>query len=74
MTLLHLGASGWRAALSAREDAYTYLRERLAQVAAEQGARRLPRELRRPMPRADAARGWQASACWIRRTTRFRSR
>ena len=38
MTLLHLGADGWRAALRAREDVFPYLRERLAAVAEEHGA------------------------------------
>ncbi len=37
MTLLYLGADGWRAALCSREEAYPYLRDRLAQVAAEHG-------------------------------------
>jgi O-phospho-L-seryl-tRNASec:L-selenocysteinyl-tRNA synthase len=39
MTLLHLGADGWRAALRAREEVYPYLRQRMCEVAAEQGAR-----------------------------------
>ena len=38
MTLLHLGAAGWRDALRAREDVYPYLRDRLRDVAAEHGA------------------------------------
>ena len=38
MTLLHLGADGWRRALQTREDMYVYLRERLTEVAAEHGA------------------------------------
>jgi hypothetical protein len=44
MTLLHLGADGWRAALREREEVFPYLRERLAEVAAEHGARRVHAE------------------------------
>ena len=40
MTLLHLGASGWRAALGEREELYGYLRDRMAEIAAEHGAER----------------------------------
>ena len=40
MTLLHLGSEGWLAALRAREAGYSYLRQRLAEVAAEHGAAR----------------------------------
>ena len=38
MTLLHMGAAGWRDTLRAREASYVYLRERLCEVAAEHGA------------------------------------
>lgn len=38
ITLLSLGASGWRSALAEREALFGYLKERLSLVATENGA------------------------------------
>ena len=74
MTLLHMGAEGWRDALRAREDVFPYLRDRLREVAAEHGACVLARRLRVLERAAPDACPTQASACWTRPTTRYRSR
>ena len=60
MTLLHMGAVGWRETLRAREEAYAYLRERLCEVAAEQGAFALLRGSPRVL--AHCLRCYQGSA------------
>ena len=57
MTLLHMGASGWRDTLRARDAAYVYLRERLCEVAAEHGAFAGLRSFAIRLTACDATRG-----------------
>ena len=73
MTLLHLGATGWRDALGAREAAYVYLRARMCDIAAEHGAC-VSRASRGALCHAHRQRTRQASASWTRRTTPSRWR
>jgi O-phospho-L-seryl-tRNASec:L-selenocysteinyl-tRNA synthase len=68
LTLLHWGASGWRAALQAREEVFPYLRERMGHVALQHGAGTCHAGCVLSLIRTA-----QANGCWKRQTTPFLS-